>query len=211
MPGQRPESVVLRRFLSLCLFAGAVSCVFSSVLAFAQTVDPKSIPGQVQLQESEDPCPTVKDIFSGKTPDDLSLVQADIDRYTLCAKRAELLKKLNELTTENEKAVNQSGASNPGMVLDPASLPKIPSPPVAPPPLAPFAAVSVPEDDGNWRIVEIFGASGNLQAKLVKSDGSVARVKAGSDLSDGGKVIAITPIHVTIRGSSGETELSWQE
>lgn len=172
-----------------------------------------------QAQSADDPCPALEDILAGKTPDDLSLVQADIDRYTLCAKRAELLKKLNELTVENENAVNRGmGSPNPGMTLGKGT-PKTVSPPVVPAVKIPSVAPVVPveegdveeADDGSWKIVEIFGVSGKLQAKLTKSDGSVARVKAGTELPDGGNVVAITPVHVTIHNTDGETELSWKE
>lgn len=210
MPGHRPDPDVPRypRFSGCLLSAAMLFCVF----LFA-----KAVPAQAQ--SVDDPCPALEDILSGKTPDDLSLVQADIDRYTLCAKRAELLKKLNELTVENEKAVGGgAGVQNPGMTLGKGT-PKAVFPPIVPvvniPPVAPVAPVDgedVPaEDDGSWKIVEIFGVSGKLQAKLTKSDGSVARVKAGTALSDGGSVVAITPVHVTIRNADGETELSWKE
>lgn len=210
MPGHRPDPVVPHHpgFSGHLFMAAAFFCGF----LFVATTP-------AQAQSADDPCPALEDILAGKTPDDLSLVQADIDRYTLCAKRAELLKRLNELTVENEKAVNRGmGDQNPGMTLG-KGVPKTVSPPVVPavkiPPVAPIVPVEENEDqeidDGRWKIVEIFGVSGKLQAKLTKSDRSVARVKAGTELPDGGRVVAITPVHVTIHNADGETELSWKE
>ncbi len=160
---------------------------------------------------TDDPCPSLEEILSRKTPDDLSLVQADIDRYTLCAKRAELLKQLNEISTENEKTLGATSPQNPGMMLPGAgqAIAALPPEPQTPPPA--LQPASMPMDDGNWKIREIFGSSGNLQAKLAKSDGNVVQVKAGAKLPDGSHVLVITPLHVTLRSAAGETDLSWQE
>lgn len=207
MPGHLPDTLVPRqsRLAALSLLAATFFCAFLF-----------TGPAAAQTQDSDDPCPALEDILAGKTPDDLSLVQADIDRYTLCAKRAELLKKLNEITVENEAAVNNgAGNTNPGMMLAPPGTAPMPAVPAMPP--LPAGAVPaqggapLPTDDGNWKIVEIFGASGKLQAKLEKSDGSVARAKAGTELPDGAKVVAITSVHVTVHNADGDTELSWKE
>lgn len=181
-----------------------------SILAYACCALPARAHAQIA-----DPCPSSMTGLAGKTPDDLSIVQADIDRYTLCAKRAELLKKLNELAVENDLALkNSAGLKNPGMVLGAT----VDAPPAGPDaPLIPAStgedseSASEAVDDGRWKIVEIFGAAGKLQAKLSKADGAVARVKAGSVLPGGGKVVAITPVRVTLQEAGGESELAWRE
>lgn len=205
MSGHLPDKMSYLLFLKGLLWLRVGACAILVFLAF--------IPVLARAQVT-DPCPALIQVMSNKTPDDLSLVQADIDRYTLCAKRAELLKKLNELAIENDLALKAStGLSNPGMVLG-GGPPKPPAPGVAlvPPDTATMTDSEVSEeDDGQWKIVEIFGSAGQLQAKLAKSDGSVARIKAGSSLPDGEKIISITPVRVTLHGDGGETELSWRE
>lgn len=214
MSGRRPESFPpfrVSRLRSLWVAAFFLALIFAPFAACAE---------EEEQPELSDPCPAIMEMMAGKTPDDLSMVQADIDRYTLCARRAELLKKLNEISVENEKAVKDSmgfgGAlsSNPGMTLGSAPVlpPTPPLPPLAPMPGEPGGVpAGFGGDDGNWKILEVFGAAGNLQAKIAKGDGAVARVKAGSSLPGGGTVAAITPVRVVIRDSGGETELSWRE
>src|SRR5690606_5999975 len=61
-------------------------------------------------------CPEPSDAL-GNVPSRLDELQADIDRYTLCLNRAELLLKLEDLRTQN----NAGAGANAGMML-PGSL-----------------------------------------------------------------------------------------
>lgn len=52
--------------------------------------------------QANDPCPTPESISNA--PDDLAKVQEDIDRFTLCVQRAQLLERLNESLLKNQQS-----------------------------------------------------------------------------------------------------------
>jgi type IV pilus biogenesis protein PilP len=75
----------------------------------AQTAATGAMPEQPQAVENDnagtqgnDPCPTPASI--SKAPDDLAKVQEDIDRFTLCVQRAQLLERLNESLLKNQQS-----------------------------------------------------------------------------------------------------------
>lgn len=68
-----------------------------------------------------DPCPTPRAAKSER-PDDLAQVQEDIDRFTLCVQRAQLLERLND--SAGRMAESADTALGFGGMAAPASLPK---------------------------------------------------------------------------------------
>ena len=167
--------------------------------------------------DREDPCPEANTALS-QTPDDLSTVQADIDRFTLCVERAQLLRRLNDLATENEESLLGLSPQNPGFSLggDPVldTLPTFDREAV----LNPNAnAAPVPDpgrvdiDQDGWVILSVFGAGQNLSAKIAKSDGTLAQVKAGDLLPDGARVKSVSSTAVVLNVEGSEQSLDWLE
>ena len=172
-----------------------------------------ALAGKARSQDLPDPCP-VPSAALAETPDDLAKVQADIDRFNLCVERAQLLKRLNELAVENEKAAVAPSRNNPGMRLDADRLPdtagSLPRSPVTP--LAPLPTTGGPKGPGDdWTIVEVFGATGSLTAKLVRQDGAVQYASQGAVLPDGRRITVITSTSVILEKDGKTTELQWLE
>lgn len=183
--------------------------VFPGPLAFAQ-----ELPAAPQ-----DPCPLPSAAVM-ETPDDLAKVQADIDRFTLCMERAQLLQRLNELALENQEALMGYSPDNPGMKLDkkPADLPDFKKPAAAEssPPALPVLGGAMPKTEEppavGWTVVSVFGSGGNLQARISSPEGSIEQVRTGDTLSDGSTVKTISVGRVVITDKSGkDTTLGWQE
>lgn len=189
--------------------------------AFAQELPPLQAAGAAITPSSNDPCPLPSAEMS-RTPDDLGKIQADIDRYTLCMERAQLLQRLNDLATENQNKLNQSNgisATNPGMQL--GGLPdfakqkeqlkeSVSAAAVGETSSASAAAPAAPAAS-EWTIMKILGSGGGLSAQLGKSDGVLARVQAGETLPDGARVLEVTATSVDI-SQDGETKsLRWNE
>lgn len=165
-----------------------------------------------------DPCPApAQDLSSA--PDDLAKVQADIDRYTLCMERAQLLQRLNSIANENQEALNKSSGmtiENPGM-----KLPEILSLEQRQANIAEAfnknntgnnlsGDISAqPIDSGDWVIMRISGRASELGAKLAKSDGTITEAKTGDMLPDGSSIVSITPTSVTIQDDNSKRELLW--
>ncbi len=174
--------------------------------------------GQQAGAQQLDPCPEAVSALSSM-PDDLSKVQADIDRFTLCVERAQLLKRLNDLALENEQNLQGVNSANPGFTLggspadnfpafDRNAVLGIPEPRPSYEEYAPDYAANTYE---GWSIVNIFGVGSDLQAKLSKSDGQRAQVRAGDKLEDGTKILGITPVSVEISKTGKKSLLSWLE
>jgi len=87
----------------------------------APTIDTVPMPGQAgaKVEDTEkkpamqngqlvgDPCPSTSKALAS-SPDDLAKVQEEIDRFTLCVQRAQLLERLNEGTLKNESVYDAS-------------------------------------------------------------------------------------------------------
>jgi type IV pilus biogenesis protein PilP len=163
-----------------------------------------------------DPCPMPSNELS-RAPDDLAKVQADIDRYTLCMERAQLLQRLNDVALENQERLQQSNdvsADNPGMQLgsniasfddmraqimqDIGNQPVVEDTVEAPP-------------AGEWSILKISGAAGGLAAQLGKSDGTLMQVRAGDTLPDGGQVNEVNATGVRITKDGERIDLRWRD
>ncbi len=169
-----------------------------------------------QTIDLKDPCPAPQ---TGSLPpgDDLSTLQADIDRFTLCAERADMLRRLNEATLGKDGAGGEKADTtleNPGFRLrnmprdnsKKVEIPRVSEDDLRPPP----TEKSTPPP-GEWVIVNIFGSGAGLQVRLRKDDGSVAQAKAGATLPDGWAVKQVSTSGVVLTKGGQEKTLTWME
>ena len=168
-------------------------CVFSLVIFMTIILSSQNALTQI----IDDPCP-VPEAALGQTPTDLATVQADIDRYTLCLERAQLIKRLNDLATENDATLSGFGNRNPGLSLDERLLSESQE----------EENESETEAGTTWKILEIFGSAKKLEARLIK-DASVIQVRAGELLPDGTRVEKVTPTEVIISDREEKSVLAW--
>ncbi|HRC27480.1 MAG TPA: type IV pilus biogenesis protein PilP [Alphaproteobacteria bacterium] len=169
-----------------------------------------------QTIDLKDPCPAPQ---TGSLPpgDDLSTLQADIDRFTLCAERADMLRRLNEATLGKDAGGEEktdTTPENPGFRL--RNMPhdnskKVAIPPVSEEDLKPPPAEKPAPPPGEWVIVNIFGSGAGLQVRLRKDDGSVAQARAGAVLSDGWAVKQVSTSGVVLTKGGQEKTLTWME
>lgn len=173
-----------------------------------------------QTVDLDDPCP------APQTPapaagDDLVTLQADIDRFSLCAERAEMLNRLNEaaMGQDSEEPPNANPMTeNPGFRLHSRleekrkqlAIPRVSEEELAPP--APERS-SKPKGKGSeeWGIVTIFGSGEGLQVRLRKKDGSVAQARAGTTLPDGSVVKQLSTSGIILTKDGQDKILSWME
>ena len=190
-----------------------------------------SFPASEVFAQEEDLCPLPSSAIS-QAPDDLSKVQADIDRFTLCVERAQLLGRLNDLALENQESISALVQGTSDEILAPVFndsnipdfsvtsqdpvfsapptdtvggfAPDIPPAPVFdPPPAAPVAS---------YIVTNVFGSAGSLQAKIVGDSDYNAQVRIGDSLPDGSTIESISATEVVIKNESGDqTVLDWQE
>lgn len=170
----------------------------------------------------DDPCPAPNG-EGASAGDDMAVLQADIDRFSLCAERAESLKKLNEATMGKKESAEAKPAEpnplldNPGFRLRgrssdreaQAAIPPVPEKDLdLPPPDRAEKSGKSPE----WSIVNIFGSGEGLQVRLRKGDGSVAQAKAGAVLPDGWSVKQVSTSGVLL-GKAGQADktLTWMD
>lgn len=178
----------------------------------------------------DDSCPLPENADSAN-PDDLAKVQEDIDRYTLCVQRAELLQQLNETEAESRKNLEEAldlksptlsdvmgGSAQMGGNM--------------PPPPSGFEAGQVaslnadsldmgagsggfgalPVQSTEWQINSVSGQGRSLKAMLIAPDGSLQRVQAGSVLpNEGGTVASITASDVRVTKDKKTKSLNWAE
>jgi len=183
-----------------------------------------------------DPCPNLKGAVDN-APDDMAQVQEDIDRFTLCVQRGQLLERLNDTSTKSiegtDAALGLGNGSGGGLGMGgalPTNMPPLPanalggadvSPSAAPPASAgastssaPSSSSSASTDDtsdsaSRWTIKEVFGSTVDMQARLLSPDGDEVKVKKGTKLPDSSVVISVSPDGVNIRGSKGVKALEW--
>lgn len=173
-----------------------------------------------------DPCPAPQAAATG-TPDDLAKIQEEIDRFTLCVQRAQLLERLNETALKNQAsedvalgfgpmtagiAAPQQNALAPlpasalaGADVTPIAATGQPVPAAAQPAAAPKQESPAPQ----WTIREISGSGSNVYAKLVSPEGDEVRVRSGAKLPDGKVVVRVSPSGVTVREGKGTKSLEW--
>jgi type IV pilus biogenesis protein PilP len=182
---------------------------------------------------ASDPCPQ-PDPALVNAPDDLAKVQEEIDRFTLCVQRAQLVERLNDSAVQNMQAsdkvlglVPPSASMMPGVAGPQQGLMPLPSgalagADVAPQPSADAPAVPAdtasadaaeaeePEEIKDWTIKEISGTGSNVHARLLSPEGDEVKASNGMKLPDGKTtVIRITPGGVTIRADGETKSLEW--
>lgn len=152
-----------------------------------------------------EPGPALQDVPAGPAE-----IQADIDRFTLCLDRAELLLKLEEVSNRNDELL--MGASGMGgMVL-----------PVNPTPLTQAQTEELmasndpnmmgalpPIKMADYTILGISGAGGALDARLNTPDGDIQMVRIDDRLEDGSVVSSISASQVFVRKDGKTRLLQW--
>jgi len=73
----------------------------------AKTEEAEKKPAMQNGQLVGDPCPSPSKALAS-SPDDLAKVQEEIDRFTLCVQRAQLLERLNESTLKSDNVYDAS-------------------------------------------------------------------------------------------------------
>ena len=183
---------------------------------------------------ADDLCPEIDKVDSfgqgayGSLGNDLAGVQADIDRFSLCVERAQLLKRLNDLSLDNRSSLfgpapndigdidappptlgNQPEMQDFRMLTPQDVLGLQPEPEVA---VQDFQEdpLNIPQDlEGDWGIRDMMGSGSNLTARLVKADGTVLQVRAGDVLTDGSQVQKISLNEVLIMKDGEIQTLAW--
>lgn len=167
-------------------------------------------------QFGDELCPS-PDTALKQTPDDLSSIQSDIERFSLCVKRAELLQSLNSLAQKNKESL--LGMPDIQAITEEAI--------GALPPLAPvdnaftaedFARTLGNDNDGTevamedtrtpWLVNDIYGVGTNLKARITSTEGEIANVREGDMLSDGLEVFSISRTGIVLRGDE-DIRLDW--
>lgn len=180
-----------------------------------------------------DPCPAPKDAIAS-SPDDLAKVQEEIDRFTLCVQRAQLLERLNETALKSEMATDAALGLGGGSIdavpdASESGLAPLPASALAGADVSPTSGstgADVPETekaeepsatpvieapkDTPWTIREVFGSGAAMKAKLLSPDGDEVRLGEGASLPDGkGTIVRITPSGVTVRMGGSTKDLDW--
>lgn len=214
---------------------GLALCVFVTASAGAQEV--------ITNEKNSDPCPSPKGAMAN-TPGDMAKVQEEIDRFTLCVERAQLVERLNTLVEKNLETVDSvllpqtlpnlplaDGTTPAGMPGLPGGLQggQMPSPtpsntvaPISESDIGDSVADRIsqaqnglpgmmPEEpeEPEWQIREIYGIGNSLQARLLSTDGKIARVRQGDVLADESRVIEVSKTRVKIKKDKEEIELEW--
>lgn len=167
-------------------------------------------------QFGDELCPS-PDTALKQTPDDLSSIQSDIERFSLCVKRAELLQSLNSLAQKNKESL--LGMPDIQAITEEAI--------GALPPLAPvdnaftaedFARTLGNDNDGTevamedtrtpWLVNDIYGVGTNLKARITSTEGEIANVREGDMLPDGLEVFSISRTGIVLRGDE-DIRLDW--
>jgi type IV pilus biogenesis protein PilP len=141
-------------------------------------------------------------------PSSVDKLQSDIDRYTLCLDRAELLLKLEE-----SQQKRQSGGN-----VDPMALPTTDLVDLKPLTLEETSEIidgqkAVEESEAEpdldaITVRDVKGLNGQLSANLLMKDG-IETVHGGDVLSDGTEIIAITTTQVSVRKDGKIERLQW--
>lgn len=180
-------------------------------------------PAPASAGSAVDPCPDPETAVRS-SPDDLAKVQEDIDRFTLCVQRAQLLERFNESVSKNVDSVDQAlgygGASAvPGLpgAQQNGGLAPLPPSALAGADVSPVAAgaeegdaQAAPAAPAGWTISQIYGSGADVHAILLSPEGDEVRVATGSKLpDDGGVVSSISTTGVSVRVEGKSKALEW--
>lgn len=164
---------------------------------------------------SSDICPEPKTALAN-SPDDLSKIQEEITRLNLCVQRAQLLERLNSLVLKNIQTIDSAIEAN--FSLD---MPEIVIPPITAieiegamptgnnmPVLS--SSSEVKQDETLWKIKDIKGGKGNMEAVLVDDNQNTVRLRVGDKLPSGkGTVHSIGMMGVQIKVNGKTQRLEW--
>ncbi len=171
--------------------------IFSCILVI-------SSPVLAQEQDDWTLCPEPGEALQN-VPSGPAEIQADIDRFTLCLDRAEILLKLDELSSRgDELAGNNMGDL--GL-------------PITPTPLTSAQTEELLLGDGSnmapqvqladYTVIAISGASGDLNARLNTPDGDIQTVRVNDSLEDGTSITSISSTQVAARKDGKTRILKW--
>lgn len=170
-----------------------------------------------------DPCPKVIDA-ARQTPGDLSAVQSDIERYTLCVQRAVLLQRLNEMAAQNAEDVTPTLTldSIEGLPYSRAEIEEMINNLQAreeevanlinqetDSAQESMEAVAAEEAGSKYSISELLGTGGDMEVNLVDQDQVPYRVKVGSELPDGSTVVSISAQKVVLAKDGKQKTIGW--
>lgn len=162
---------------------------------------------QTTDEQSWELCPNPAQALSD-VPASAERLQADIDKYTLCLNRAQLLVQLEELRNKGDTPVD-------AMSLPGAGAP-IPLTPEQTDALLGDSETSAAKNDAPETslfptVQDISGVNGQLVARVTTPDGDIETVRTGDTLSDGAQVTSITATQVIVRQDGKTTRLEWSQ
>lgn len=177
-------------------------------------------------------CPDT-DVMKKAAPGDISGVQADIERLNLCVERAKLLKQLDDVAVQREKALekikNPESSLSTGLGAGGNGIPLLPIsqlPPLAgdkPPAALKPGQTHITNAVGNafdqaslrapeWQVRKIWGQGPGTRAQIVDSaTQTILNVVKGDPLPDGGVVETISVKGVAVSRNGKITDLSWEQ
>ncbi len=197
----------MTRFLKTLSFSLTAALIFS-VPAMAQQAAPA--PKEVAAKaDSWTLCPEPQKALN-EVPASAEQLQADIDRYTLCVNRAELLMKLETIQRGPESMVN--AMTLPGAVTPPPLTAEQTSQlidnPVGVESVVRNDAPAAPQKDV-ITVKDIRGVGGELMARVQDQDGNIATVGVGDKLTDGSEITAVSATQVTVVNGGKTSRLDW--
>lgn len=184
----------------------AVTAVPATETTTTETTIAVKAPDVAEAEAPWELCPEPSMALT-EVPSEMDELQADIDRYTLCLNRAELLLKLDDLKNQNRNAAPVDAMSLP---LSPAPLTGQQAAELMGAPgteMSPTAMTPLVQSD--YGIRDIRGVGGMLMARLQSPSGEYEQVQIGDRLADGSEVTAITTSQVTIRRDGSVKRLEW--
>lgn len=209
------------------------------ILLIGFLITPFGSPALSQQVTGDILCPN-PDQAAKNAPKNLSDVQADIERFNLCVQRAKLLNELNELSKKNEDDVlsttfiGTGPAANssinslpplPGIEDDPIDFGDVSDIEIDTATIEPIEeedvvsvqeAFTPPKSLQNkpkitWALRNIYGSAATLTAEIVSSEGQIANVQVGDQLSDGITVKRVSALGVVLNDKGKDIAVNWLE
>ena len=173
-------------------------------------------------QRGQSPCPD-PDQLASAVPSDMSTVQGDIDRLTLCVERANLIQQLDELIKKREEMLNppakEDRSSNQFDRRSDRSarlqqirrdqmdyIPKLDSEQL----VTNQGDQKPPLENPKWFVQDIKGSGDRLTAQLQDENGRMVTVSLGDQLPTGQVVSNISVIDgVAVKENGDSVNLPW--